>query len=515
MRRIHRLLFTLALAALVPLSARCNSPEAGTADTTPKSGHSANQRPPAKTPAPADSGSPVSDKTADAEPESETPTRTFDGPAYLIKYNFPADQKLYYLMEHKYVDHGGVPPILTYTTSIEDKRTVIQTRAPAAPGAAAVTPGGAEVVTLQWECARYEARETGMKDVVTFDSLRDSYARAEIRELGAIPGSKITFDINPRTGETSNRRILPNRSTGPITRRRLSRTTMKCALNDQNLSLMMDDLGPLFLPKRPVHVGETWKNSRSEEVKSFGRSYFDFEFTLVKVEDRDEAQVGTISIEGQARLVADPAATSRPATRGRPNDKAEKPREFKIDDQACSGMIEFDIKAGQLISMELRRKLDLSASLESDAIDNMRLETGSEHIMSVKVDDKLPRAPIIAGGPKPPANDPPEPTAVRPRTGAARRNAASTQPTTQPFRPLTPASNGSTPNYRRPPVRTDRLNPNGGPAGKGGTAKPSPPGGGPRRPTIRRTPVPQPTSKPAGAGHPTPEHSPGTTPHSD
>ncbi len=405
MRRSPKIHSLFALLALALSSARCAGPQ-NVGDSSNSAGGEAAVKPPA--------GSTEQGNDAVASPIR------FDGPSYLIKYKFPDDAKLYYVIENHFTDHGGVPPILTYTTHAEDKRTIIQSRAPAAAATPIASPGAPETVTLQWECDRYEAREHGLKDEVTFDSLRDSYARAEIRELGAIPGSTVIFDFNPRTGDASNRRIVPNRNTGPITRRRLSRTTMRCALNDENLRRLMDDLGPLFLPKGPVHVGETWTNVRSEDVKSFGRAFTDFRFTLTGVEKGEDRTLATIAIAGEARLEPETETHTNGAPRGRPNARNQKPREYQIDHQACTGSIVFDIDNGQLVSLDLRRELDLSASLEGE-LENMRLETGDAHHLKVEVFNEAPRRPLIAGGTRPPANDPPEPAGPGQRTPPATR----------------------------------------------------------------------------------------------
>lgn len=414
----RRILLLLPLFAPLPLASSFQPPRS-------EAGQPANQTPAPATPAPT----------------------TFDSPAYSFQYSFPADKSLYFVIENNFVDRGGVPPLLSFTTYADDKRTIIQSRAPLEDGSKRPSLPGE--LSLQWVCDRYEVRERGMKEEVKFDSLRDSYPRAELRELGTAPNSKVTFEFNIRTGQSRNRRIEPNRQIGPPTRRRLSRTTMRCAVNEENLSKLMDDLGPLFLPPQPVHVGESWTTTRSETIKSFGQSHLDYRFKLEKVKEVEGRQVAVIQVGGESRLVPEPqppkpthpprrrgaatqpalasqpAGTSQPVT-SQPAVEPEKPREFKIDHFTCRGTIEFDLTRGELVSIDLTRELDLSVSMESKEMPGLRLETGSAHRLRVNVLQSPPPKPIIAGGPKPPADDPPEP----PMPGT--RNKRSPQPTSRP-----------------------------------------------------------------------------------
>ena len=52
----------------------------------------------------------------------------------------------------------------------------------------------AETVELREQVSKLEK---GMADEKAFDSLRDLYPTTSLRELGAIPGSKVTFMIDP------------------------------------------------------------------------------------------------------------------------------------------------------------------------------------------------------------------------------------------------------------------------------------------------------------------------------
>ncbi len=429
---------------------------------------------------------PHTDSPVASERPNDPPDDAHDPSAHRLFFKFAPDKPLFYVIENRYVDRGGVKNLLSFTAHCDDRQTIVQTLAPPHLRTAPGGPNRAERargVTLQWVFDRYEVREYGVKDEIRFDSLRDLYPRAELRELGRIPGATVTFDFDPRTGAADHRRIQPNPSSGPPTRRRLSRTAQRCELTEQNLARLMDDLGPLFMPDRPVNVGDSWTRTRSETVKSFGQTFFDYRFTLSAVTDVAGRSIAVIDVTGETRLIPEvrdappvddevpasqplgtnassqptQAATTRPAgalatqqvatapasrpTAARGARQASKPpTDFRIDHSACRGKIEFDITRGQLISIELTRELDLSAGLESNEIKDMRLETGWSHRMRVKVLQSPPPKPIIAGGPKPPADDPPEPPGpaqinrnkgrMAPRKSAAQQPAA--RPTTQP-----------------------------------------------------------------------------------
>lgn len=427
--RPAKCLLLLCLFAPMPLAARCTAAKPQSAngdhsrqiddksvavDQLPNTPHTPVEPAPL-TPTPsANRGStPPTTGTAAEKPPSEEPARKFDGPAYTFRLTFRPGETLYYVIENNFRDRGGVPPLLSFTTFADDKRTVIQTLGQSAPFGP--NPPTVDEVAVQWEFDRYEARERGMKDEVRYDSLRDLYPRAELRELGSIPGARSHFIINVRNGETRDRKIEHRQHGGPPTRRRLSRTSMRCALNDENLATLLDDLGQLYLPPRPVHVGESWTVVRPEEIKSFGRSELHYRFTLEHVAPVEDRQIASIRVEGDYRLVRTdqpdktPPPTSRPGVTSRPARQPEKPREFQIDHALCRGSIEFDLTRGELISMDLTRELDISAAMESEEMPNLRLETGSAHRLRVRTSHTAPPKPIIAGGPKPPADDPPEP----------------------------------------------------------------------------------------------------------
>lgn len=431
--RSAKCMLLLCLFAPMPLAARCNAarPQPATsershqpddevvaADQLPKAPHTPADPTPATTD-PADLPTTPAPGAKDGKSSTEEPSRQFEGPAYTLRLSFRPSDTLYYVIENNYRDRGGVPPLLSFTTFADDKRTIIQTLGLAAPFGP--NPPAVDEVAVQWEFDRYEARERGMKDEVKYDSLRDLYPRAELRELGSIPGAKSQFIINVRNGESRDRKIEHRQHGGPPTRRRLSRTTMRCALNDENLAKLLDDLGPLYLPPKPVHVGETWNVVRPEEIKSFGRSELHYRFTLERVTPVEDRQVASIRVDGEYRLVRVdqpdkvPPPTSRPGVTSRPARQPEKPREFQIDHALCRGSIEFDLTRGELVSMDLTRELDISAAMESDEMPNLRLETGTAHRLRVRTSHTAPPKPIIAGGPKPPADDPPEPGAQTPR----------------------------------------------------------------------------------------------------
>jgi len=368
---------------------------------------------------------PVASREEDAGPDIVT---TAAGTrAYSLRYKYRPDRALYYIIENEFLDHGGVPSLLTFTTKASDRRMLIQRMATTQePARRSAAKGSA--VRLTWECDRYEVREKGMKAEVQFDSLRDSYPRIALRGLGGIPGSKVTFTYDRASRAFGNPRIVQGKIAGPPTHKKLSRTTQKCELNKKNLETLFDALGKLFLPGEPMSVGETWSAQRTNAIKSYGQSVTDYAFTLTEVRERDGRQIAFIDVAGDVHLEkADDATPKRPGAKSAPArgpgaKKKSNQRDFKIDRAVCTGSIEFDITRGELISLVLRRQLDLTAELESRDDRKVALETGSSHLLRVEVRDTPPLKPIIVGGPKPP---PPDPVAISKRRDRRRRSTAS------------------------------------------------------------------------------------------
>lgn len=322
-------------------------------------------------------------------------------PAYRIAYHFAPGEKRYLIVENEFRDHGGVPALLTFSTRVADRRSIIQTVLPPDP---AMQPdkGESPFVRLLWECDRYEVREKGMTGEVSFDSLRDLYPLASLRQLGTIPGSKVTFSIHPETGRTRSRRLTPGPLKGPpVKRSRLSSTARRCALTDSNLRNVLDSLGPLFLPKGPVHVGDTWTNTRVENMKTFGRALTDYTFTLTDVREMDGRKIATIDVGGRIRLEKPSGPETKTSPGGR-SPKRPKLRDGRIDRATCNGLIEFDLTRGELVRLTLRRELDLSTVTEAKGGKRMTLEKGASHVFRVEVHHRPPPKPVIVGGPQPP-----------------------------------------------------------------------------------------------------------------
>ncbi|MBK8268978.1 MAG: hypothetical protein IPK83_12005 [Planctomycetes bacterium] len=253
---LQRKLVLLFLLAPLPLAARCQNPN-GT-ESVSDSKFPASQ-PSAQAP---DADNQTKPAVQTPAPDTSATAATLEGPAYTFKFSIPADKTLYFVVENNFTDRGGVPPLLSFTTFADDKRTLIQTRAPL--GSGGTRPSQPGEVTMLWQCDRFEVRERGLKEEVKFDSLRDSYPRAERCANWVRFGSKVIFDLNMRTGDARNRRIDHNKFIGPPTRRRLSRTTMRCAVNEENLAKLMDDLGRSTSPE---NLCESAKRGQQREAK--------------------------------------------------------------------------------------------------------------------------------------------------------------------------------------------------------------------------------------------------------
>ncbi len=451
-------------------------------------------------------------------PPTSQPSR--EGP-FDFQFRHDPDDTLYYTIENDVRDSGGVPGWLSYTTSVKDRRTVIQRveKATTTKAAAAAVPGQ---VLLSWEVDRYEVREQGMKGEVSFDSLRDLYPPPSLRGLGGIPGSRTLFSFDARTGQATNFQLVPSPVAGPATSAKLSRTATRVSLSNRTLADLLRDLGPLYLPPRPVSIGDQWSNSYSESLEPFGTVTTSVTCTLRNVRTVEERLVAAIDITGEISLqraappqpvapqtpsgptsssapasaaatqpVAGPIVTTAPATQpaataapaSQPtttNAPAAHPpmpagsaaggksRDFALERTVCLGSVEFDLTRGELISLSLNRELDGAAKLEQtkpDANLPSEIRAGTGHALRVRISRSAPPKPVIVGGPKPPVLSPDEEAKLKP-TAPGTRPAATTTPSAHAARPPTtrpatqPRSATTRPTRLPPPVgRTERTRP--------------------------------------------------------
>lgn len=234
------------------------------------------------------------------------------GASYGVRYQFEPGTQLHYVIENEYRDSGGVPGWLSYSTQVRERRVVVQNvSAPATQPAG--RPDRAGKVEITWECDRYEVREKGMKDEVTFDSLRDLYPPPSLYGLGVVHGSKVSFWFDPRTGLASEFKVTPGRVEGPpATTRRLSRTAARCSLTPEVLGDLLYDLGPLFLPSEPQRVGDAWTHIHTDTIEPFGPVVTQLTATLRSVRKVNESDVALIDLRGTVSLQS-ASATSAPA----------------------------------------------------------------------------------------------------------------------------------------------------------------------------------------------------------
>lgn len=409
--------------------------------------------------------------------------------AFRLRYKLPKDETRYLIVENEFKDRGGIPGLLTYTAEAGNRITIEQRLDDAGKGVMRRTPtnrgggsGSEHNTSLLWRVDRFEARERALGEEHKFDSLRDAYPVASLRRLGAANEAVVTIDRDPWTGVSERVRIQPGRSIGPATRRKLSKTTQKCLFDNKNVNQLLDDIGPLILPRVPRRIGESWTRTRDKEIRNFGKSVTTYRLTLDRVDDRpDGTLIAEVSISGDVKLIADPMPQNGAAK--------QKRYEFKLDSHNISGAYSFDITHGMLLDYRLRRDTSLSADIESEQAGKLSLENSEAHSLRVKTATTAPEKPIIVGGPKPPKDDPsdlvrsprrtPRPnansTAPRPadsrsraedyaerrrkareqiekrREQAMRRNSVTTQPaTSQPVWPRTP-------NQTTRPVTHDRV----------------------------------------------------------
>ncbi|MBN2559669.1 MAG: hypothetical protein JXQ75_01895 [Phycisphaerae bacterium] len=436
---------------------------------------------------PATADPPASSSAADSSATRDDP----GGPAYTIQFKFQPDAVSYYIIENEVRDGGTITGLLSlsYATTAKDRRSIIQrvlvptTRPASAQASSQPSAARDGSVRLSWECDRYEVHEErrsiGPKSVFTFDSLRDSYPTPSLRELGKIPGSRSDFSIDPHTGQVSDVQITHGEVAGPATGKALSKTSEKCSPSPKNLQNMLRLLGPYYLPKTPVRVGDHWTTTHTEVMEPLGTVVTDLDCTLESVHEIEGSLIARINLTGQMGLQSSlggnrdgssPSAASGPASQ--PGGRRARGRSgrynFEIGKSVCTGFVEFDLTRGEPVQMTLRRELDgepkLKAAKAGKESVTASIQAEVAHVYRVQVSHTPPPKPIIVGGPKPPIIPPED--LVKPRPPAKRKRT-----TTKPSRPSTKP---------RQKVTTQRA--------------------GPRRaePKTGRSPkAPQPTSRPA------------------
>lgn len=396
-------------------------------------------------------GAPAAADSVQASPTDKQKTSqkfgaTPDG--YVFGLGLQNGDELFYVVENEFRDSGGVPPLLSYTTSAKDKRTIVQRVLRAgARSEVATQPAGAEPFMIQWKCDRYEVQEQGMRDRVTFDSLRDLYPPPTLYELGTIPGSEVTFLIQPATAKTERWNILPGKVAGSAARKNPSSTTGRCRLSVENLQELADAMGPFWMPERPVKVGDHWTRKIVESKKNFGNLITEVACTFKSIRREGDAEIAMIDIGGNIHLEPPPEPASQPAPTPRPGTttgpattapaRAQSKRVFKLDKAVCSGAVDFDMTHGRLVQMVLRRETGLVAEVETPGkADKMQLRTTSGHLLKVKTSLTAPPKPVIIGGPKAPKVSPEDEKGMRPdRPSPNLRQRPQLKPTTSSSQP--------------------------------------------------------------------------------
>jgi hypothetical protein len=356
------------------------------------------------------------------------------------------------VIENDFRDYGGVPPLLSYSTSVKDRRFIVQRVLPPEPGQPS-NPGRSGLIDVSWECDRYEVHERGMKEETSFDSLRDLYPPPTLWELGGIPGSIVKFTIDPRTGKAAGIQARLASIAGGGTPGKLSHIAERCTLNIENLQRLLQDLGPLYLPDSSKRVGESWTKTFRENHKSLGVVVTELTCTLRSVGDQDHggaAEIdlnGRLSLENGAKNSREGTGTTSAASQKSPSNN----RQYRLDKAECNGSVQFDLVRGMLLQLTLHREVEFVADLEATQPNPIatQIRSGAAQDLRVRVSDAPAPKPVIVGGPRPPvvpADDRPKthspsPTS-RPTTrqagpspenlGPAARPPVPTQPTRQP-----------------------------------------------------------------------------------
>jgi hypothetical protein len=374
------------------------------------------------------------------------------GEAYAFAFGFRPDETIYYLIENDLRDICGFPPLLTVTTSVKEKRSIIQRILP--PTAQDSVPSTTDKVPhLSWECDRLDIHERGLKDETAFDSLRDLYPPPSLWPLGGIPGSVFTFQLDPKTGKASQFNLRPAQVEGGTSSTKLSRTAERCAFTNENLQKLLDDLGPLYFPDSPKRVGEQWTKTYVEEQKGLGTVTTKLTCTLQSVREANGRPIATLALSSEISLQGK-SGTSAEGNASRPDRPAQaapaNQPQYKLDKADCSGTVEFDLTHGELVQLKLHRELEFFAEIDAAQQSAMvkEIRTGWSQELHVTASHTPPPKPLIVGGRKPPVvpvdNKPnpqkPATQPAKPQNPASHSQPPATQTSTRPARPPAPAT---------------------------------------------------------------------------
>jgi hypothetical protein len=434
--------------------------------------------------------SPLTAAEGPTQPEglAESPVQGhLNADAYRLAFKLRPDEATYLVVENEFRDVCGFPPLLVITTSVKEKRSIIQRVETPAPREKPASPPG-DLVPLSWECDRYEVSEHGLKEETSFDSLRDLYPPPSLWPLGAIPGSVCTFLLDPKTGKTSHINLRPAQIAGGGSAAKLSKTAERCALTTENVQKLLDDLGLFYFPDSPKRVGEQWTKTYVEDEKAIGMVTTNVTCTLRSVREINGRQIATVAISSKITLAdkSDPAGQGAAPTssdRAKPRSQtdqihyvadtggaAPKPpntqkpasqpaqQHYVLDKADCSGTVEFDLSRGELASMKLHRELEFFAPIESTQQSALvkEIRTGWAQDLRVTTSQTPPPKPVIVGGRKPP---------VVPVESKSHSGPATTQPAhvtshpAPPARPPPPTRPATMPAQPRAPTSTPPVAP--------------------------------------------------------
>lgn len=403
-----------------------------------------------------------------------------------LEFKLQPGDVTYYLIEREVRDLCGFPPLLTVRMIVREKRFITQR---------VLSPQESQDRDLpanlwpwvSWECQRYEVRERGMKDEVTFDSLRDLYPPPSLWALGDIPGSTCSFALDPRGGVASKVVLSPAKTEGSPGMGKPSRAAERCLLTPDNVKSLVEDLGAYYLPDSPQPIGGRWTKTYHDDQKNLGLVTTKLTGELRSVRKNDGQRIGVIDISSEISLEDRPAA-SAPANDGprRPGatTQSSKEQKYKLDKAKCQGTVEFNIDRGELASLSLYRELEWVAELEQPASQSSsmmvkEIRLGSAEDLRVTASHTPPVMPVIVGGKKPPVapdDGKPKTPATQPAPASEKQSGPAAGRTSSP-QTGTAATQPGAPTTR--PATTPTRRQNGAPRNVGGTSRPSAPPKGP------------------------------------
>lgn len=370
--------------------------------------------------------------------QASTPSSRQGG--FEIRFTFRDGETLYYVIENEirqsdHIRSGGLG--IGVDATVNDRLVCRQ----------AVDHADDPAARLEWTVERYEVRErTTFTQPVDFDSVRDLYPMNRLAYAGSIPGSKIGFSMDPRTGNASQIAITPGATHLNTTARRTDKSLERLALTPDHVARLLADMGAYYFPEKPVAVGDVWQRAHTTLHPPYGTVRTTLKCELVRVVESGNSREAVIEIKGEVELLAPPTAPALYVTpsASAPSTNAEPP--VGTSQPAGAAAPVAGSSRGSLGPPASNPAKNPSSEFERSGVDSMHFHGGSQESgVGAATRAAVPRrTPVETSGSRRPS-----PRPVTPRQPATAASVPATGPATQPV-VMTPTTSVNRPVPARP-----------------------------------------------------------------